>query len=473
MTDANLRALLREGIAAAKAAQPPPTGSRIRRLNSTEANQRQKATTLLRQVIEQDPSNIPAWLWLSTVVTDPRDKRLCLENVLHLEPGNRPAKQGLAHLDHQATLAPPAPPKPAAPQEPCPFCHKPISTLATTCEACHLSLVIDCPVCGNRVDVEQSHCPQCDHSLGDYRDSAPYFAGLAAAYQAHNQPKKAITAWQTVQQFDPGYPHLHLRLGQLLGTDGRTDAAISALHLAMKQKEDELTAMLALATIFQQLHRWDEAAPLFRKLLAAAPEAPESHFALGWFHMEQGQLKQAETHLRQATKLDPQHGQAWLRLAQLYDHLGRRKQAARAYQQAAHLLSTNTIDNMRAQRRLDVLTPALPTTIGSNWGELIRQMAGPIMLCGLAALLDAGLRPWWIPLTGWLAIFLAGLGAFLWVSGSSLPRNPLLQLLLGEPELASPTARQILTVVGLVCWFVAFGIILFPINQTFPEIPAP
>jgi hypothetical protein len=99
-------------------------------------------------------------------------------------------------------------------------------------------------------------------------------------------------------------------------------------------------------------------------------------------------------------------------------------------------------------------------------------MTGPMLLCGLAALMDAGLRPWWIPLTGWLALFLALVGAFLYVSGTDLPRNPLMQALAGEQGLTSDEAKIGLALIGAVLWLLAMLLILLPIGQSYPELPA-
>lgn len=52
----------------------------------------------LRRVVEAEPKNESAWLWLSSVVDDVDDKRLCLENVLVLNPDNQAARRGLARL---------------------------------------------------------------------------------------------------------------------------------------------------------------------------------------------------------------------------------------------------------------------------------------------------------------------------------------------------------------------------------------
>ena len=75
------------------------------------------ARELLEQATEVDPNNEKAWLWLSGVVDSPDDQRVCLENVLYLNPNNENAKRGLQILDQRfpQTAAPdPEPPTPSA-----------------------------------------------------------------------------------------------------------------------------------------------------------------------------------------------------------------------------------------------------------------------------------------------------------------------------------------------------------------------
>ena len=81
MPESDLQALLRAGITAAK------------------AGQREQARQTLLRVIEQDEASIPAWLWLSTVLDDQEERRICLENVLTLDPDNAHARAGLLRLD--------------------------------------------------------------------------------------------------------------------------------------------------------------------------------------------------------------------------------------------------------------------------------------------------------------------------------------------------------------------------------------
>ncbi len=77
---AEVNRLLAQGIAAA------------------QAGQQRQAYHLLLDVIELDQHNELAWLWLSTVTRDLNDQRICLENVLTLNPNNTLARERLAAL---------------------------------------------------------------------------------------------------------------------------------------------------------------------------------------------------------------------------------------------------------------------------------------------------------------------------------------------------------------------------------------
>ena len=78
-----LKALLEEGITAAK------------------AGQKERARQCLMQVVKADENNEQAWLWLSGVVESLEDKQVCLENVLAFNSDSGPAKKGLAWIAQQ------------------------------------------------------------------------------------------------------------------------------------------------------------------------------------------------------------------------------------------------------------------------------------------------------------------------------------------------------------------------------------
>lgn len=56
---------------------------------------RKEARRLFEQAVERDAYNEAAWLWLSTVVEDLEERRICLENVLVINPNNLRARLGL------------------------------------------------------------------------------------------------------------------------------------------------------------------------------------------------------------------------------------------------------------------------------------------------------------------------------------------------------------------------------------------
>ncbi len=80
MSSTEINAWLREGITAVK------------------AGEREKAYERLMAVIKADEENELAWLWLSGAVQTAEDRRICLENVLTLNPDNQLAQRGLAKL---------------------------------------------------------------------------------------------------------------------------------------------------------------------------------------------------------------------------------------------------------------------------------------------------------------------------------------------------------------------------------------
>ena len=57
------------------------------------------ARALLEQVVEQDEHNEKAWFWLAAIAEDIHEKRVCLTNVIVINPENKRARQLLARLE--------------------------------------------------------------------------------------------------------------------------------------------------------------------------------------------------------------------------------------------------------------------------------------------------------------------------------------------------------------------------------------
>ncbi len=448
MNNASIEALLRDGVAAAKMARQTSG------YGDNAAIQRKRARTLLVRVLKMDENNIQAWLWLSTVVDTLADQKKCLHKVLELDPNNKRAMAGLNQLSQSDT--PPQQPdikqqtisriqpiskKTSSAITParvpnCPFCKKPISNIDTSCPHCTFPLVMNCPACGEGVDVEQPTCPHCKQAMGNYRKQAYYFAGLGNLYLKNSRFQDAVKAWQVIETINPQFPKLYVKLGQA--------------HLGMG--------------------RPDRATDNFEKALKLTPNSADVHFSLGELMRQRAELEDAFDYYQSVLRINPKHGMAWFRKAQIFEQVGAKAEATKAYQKAKKLLPPDSEASLEAQNSLEQFKPTLPETMATSWVELTRQITGPILICVLAVLFDSGLRPWWIRLTGWLALLLAFLGAFLYVSGSSLPRNPLIQKMVGQRGLVAQE-KIIAATTGAFLWLMGFGLILLPINQTLPEIP--
>jgi dipeptidyl aminopeptidase/acylaminoacyl peptidase len=69
------------------------------------------ARHILEQVIDQDPNNELAWIWMASVAETLDERRNCLQKVLAINPKNERAKQALAKVERTAASpAPSAPP---------------------------------------------------------------------------------------------------------------------------------------------------------------------------------------------------------------------------------------------------------------------------------------------------------------------------------------------------------------------------
>lgn len=71
-------------------------------IQAAKAGEHERARALLLPLVEQDENNEQAWLWLSGVMPTWEERRICLENVLTINPDNETAQRGLARLNSLA-----------------------------------------------------------------------------------------------------------------------------------------------------------------------------------------------------------------------------------------------------------------------------------------------------------------------------------------------------------------------------------
>jgi tetratricopeptide (TPR) repeat protein len=442
MPDSTTAELLQAGIAAAK------------------AGHKETARQALLRVTELDERNEQAWLWLSGVVESAEDRRVCLENVLAISPGNTYAQAGLAWLDQQGDHK--GRPYDAV-HELCPRCQSPVPLSRTTCARCGQVLIVACPACFQYVDVRQVKCPHCGRTLGNFDTGARYHLALARAYQEQQRydlVQEAAARAETEAQDDP---HLLEQVAALHEDLGHTDQAIAVYQRALERDPANAALYARLGAIYRRRAMPGEARAMYERAAERTGSDPAVLFELAQVYLDDGEMSRGFELLEQIVRLDPDHVEAHLILGDLYLAQGQRAQAVQHYERASALLPSNTLRGREARFKLGKLRPALPERQTQGWGETLRSMSGLMLGPALVALVNARLVPWSISPAAWVALILASAGACLWVCATGVPRNPLMRALFGPVGVKGAWRQALVGIPGALLWAAGLGLVLWKV----------
>lgn len=74
-------------------------------IRDAKAGNRSNAQALLREVTALDEQNEKGWIWLASVVDSDEERRVCLSNVLIINPANHKAKDELNSIERRAAMS--------------------------------------------------------------------------------------------------------------------------------------------------------------------------------------------------------------------------------------------------------------------------------------------------------------------------------------------------------------------------------
>jgi tetratricopeptide (TPR) repeat protein len=234
-----------------------------RAIAAAKAGDKTLAKRLLIEVTDRDERNEEAWLWLSGVVDDLEEMKLCLENVLTINPTNERARKGLAWVQHElseqalvsAGFEQPPPieeqisavdpmfastieeEEELAPPEnrvACPACGAMNFDFSTECVKCNFPFAITCPACNDYVATDTGLCPHCGTELPlptklagvQERETAiedAYREGLTFLEEGQYQEAKA--AFELALEQDPNHIEALYNLGESCAKLGLTEEA--------------------------------------------------------------------------------------------------------------------------------------------------------------------------------------------------------------------------------------------------------
>jgi tetratricopeptide (TPR) repeat protein len=427
--------LLKQGIAAAK------------------AGRKEEARQALLHVIELDERNERAWLWLSGVTDSIEDQRVCLENVLTINPDNPYARQGLRHLDSQAAAAPSS-------GESCPRCKSPVPASGKTCPNCGQILIVACPSCGAYVEVEHVVCPDCGQFLGDFRDGAHYYLVLAQAYLDKQQFALAQETITLAEAKAPDDPQVLQAVAALHEKMGHTDLAVATYQRAIERYPEQSVYYARLGAIYRRRAMIDDAHAMYEQAVKLDSGTPTTLLGLADLYVEDGLVEKARGLVERAILIDPGYAKAHLLVSEVYRRLGEKKLAIKHYRLASELAGPESVVSQQAYRELVKLQPTLPERHAQGWGETLRQTSALMLPQILAAWINAGLVPWEISPAAWIALVLAAVGAYLWACATDVSRNQMMRALFGEKGVEGFWRKALVGIPGVLLWSAGFGLIL-------------
>lgn len=354
--------------------EPVPTIEQA--IQAAKSGQKEAAQAMLIQIVDADPEEMQAWVWLSYVIDDLDEKETCYHNILTLDPYNQFALKGLNWLNaHRSQQEPAAP----APDEfdnewLCPYC----TALTTSTDEF-------CPRCQKSLYSRERESPErsvwlwrafflqlstafyilafvlCYYALlatireiPDPLSVWPIYAGLTervspdrAAQALAILPMWAFWGSLAVAAYALGLmvllyfriPYAHLLY---LGNTGLT-MLIGLWGLVYPSgwvKAGGLTGfLLSLVQLIISLNLWkDFSFKIVRLRLSVDNAATADQFALSARHYEHlGRWGQAMIHLRRAVGKNPARPEYHLALTVAYLKINRPDLAARSLQTAAEL----------------------------------------------------------------------------------------------------------------------------------------
>ncbi len=261
---------------------------------AARAGDKVTARRLLIEVTELDERSEEAWLWLSGVVDDLEEMRICLENVLEINPNNERARQGVIWVERKLEEQAPPPREPVYPSTPppplptgfptpppieeqistmpsllaslaeeeeeeepvvpenrvpCPACGALNFDFATECAKCRFPFAMMCPSCGELVPTETGFCPNCDAQLP--------------------LPMKLDTVVEREMQLDDAY-----RDGLAFMEQKRYQEAKVALEEVLAQNPGHLEALYNLGRACAELGLREEARGYWEEVRSRQPDYP-------------------------------------------------------------------------------------------------------------------------------------------------------------------------------------------------------
>lgn len=271
---------------------------------AARSGDRERARTVFYSVIDQEPDNLDAWLWLGAIADDPEDAVAYLQRALEINPRSIRARHGIEWAQGRLVSEKPAPAPAATPTAP----ESPSGVLP---------------------GVDTSGLQQLTQPLSTYQPSPPSQRAPAPQPTAQPTPVSPTPAPQAPPTaLEPAPPagdqldwdaimsrletggesataDTDLGAGKRLIEAGDFAAAAAHLRNAVAADPRNLEAYEQLGVAQYQAGDVTSALDAFQRVIALDPQRAEAHANIGFIHAELGSAAAAITAFRRAIDLSP------------------------------------------------------------------------------------------------------------------------------------------------------------------------
>lgn len=197
---------------------------------------------------------------------------------------------------------------------------------------------------------EALHCYRKEHEV---HPSSAVLVGIARAYEKLNQVDSARVTFQKAIEADVSNAEAHARLAALYERDGMLDEALNHAKQALKISPQDNNYRYLVGSLLLQRNQVEEAVRILEQVTERDPWHYGAHYALGRALVRLGreeeanrklaradsvQARQSEVeHLRSLAKMNPDHLEPWLKLAEALRRVHRFNEAIEAYERIIFL----------------------------------------------------------------------------------------------------------------------------------------